>query len=244
MRLLHMNTSRPLFSQVRLRRAVNYAIDRPALVAQGLRFANGSPFFAGAPSADYIPASMAGAKDFHLYPVNGPDLRRAKRIAGRVNAPAIMYTPNIAPWTQEAQIIRRDLAPLGIDVQVKEFAVGDYFARITRRGEPFDLAVSGYLGAPDPVGMLSIFDASSIGQGNISHFDDPAFNRKLRAVEKLSGASRNRAASRLALEVEREDAPAAAIGTNASRDFFSARSGCQVYQPVYGIDLAALCLRK
>jgi hypothetical protein len=33
------------------------------------------------------------------------------------------------------------------------------------------------------------------------------------------------------------------IGTNASRDFFSARSGCQVYQPVYGIDLAALCLR-
>ena len=126
---------------------------------------------------------------------------------------------------------------------MKEFAVGDFFARITRRGEPFDLAVSGYLGAPDPVQMLAIFDGSSIGQGNISNYDDPAFNRKLRAVEKLSGASRNRAASRLALEVERDDAPAAAIGTNASRDFFSARSGCQVYQPVYGIDLAALCLR-
>ncbi len=150
-RWLHMNTSRPLFSQARLRRAVNYAIDRPALVAQELRFANGSPFFAGAPSADYIPASMAGAKSFHLYPVNGPDLRRAKRIAGRVHATAIMYTPNTAPWVQEAQIIRRDLAPLGIDVQVKEFAIGDYFTRITRRGEPFDLAVSGYLMPPDPV---------------------------------------------------------------------------------------------
>jgi YVTN family beta-propeller protein len=242
-RLLHMNTSRPLFSQARLRRAVNYAIDRPALVAQGLRFANGSPFFAGAPSADYIPASMAGAKNFHLYPVNGPDLRRAKRIAGRVRATAIMYTPNVAPWVQEAQIIRRDLAPLGIDVQVKEFAVGDYFARVTRRGEPFDLAVSGYLESPDPVGALTLFDGRSIGQGNISHFDDPAFDRKLRAAEKLSGASRNRAASRLALGLERDDAPAAAIGTNASRDFFSARIGCQVYQPLFGIDLAALCVR-
>ena len=92
--LLHMNTSRPLFSQARLRRAVNYAIDRPALVAQGVRFANGSPFFAGAPSADSIPASTAGVNNFHLYPVNGPDLRRAKRIAGRVHATAIMYTPN------------------------------------------------------------------------------------------------------------------------------------------------------
>jgi hypothetical protein len=38
-------------------------------------------------------------------------------------------------------------------------------------------------------------------------------------------------------------APAAAFATNASRDFFSARMGCQVYQPVYGIDLGALCIR-
>jgi hypothetical protein len=159
-----------------------------------------------------------------------------------VHATAIMYTPNVAPWVQEAQIIRRDLAPLGIDVQVKEFAVGDYFARVTRRGEPFDLAVSGYLESPDPVGALTLFDGTLIGQGNFSNFDDPAFDRKLRAAEKLSGASRNRAASRLALELERR-APAAAIGTNASRDFFSARIGCQVYQPLFGIDLAALCVR-
>src|SRR5262249_54938987 len=197
-RLLHMNTSRPLFSQMRLRRAVNYAIDRPALVAQGLRFANGSPFFAGAPSTDYIPASMAGAKNFHLYPINGPDLRKAKRIAGHLHATAIMYTPNVAPWVQEAQIIRRDLAPLGIDVQVKEFAVGDYFARIIRRDEPFDLAVSGYLDSPDPLAVLTIFDGSTIGQGNISKFDDPAFDRNLRAAEKLSAASRSRSTTRLA----------------------------------------------
>jgi hypothetical protein len=38
--------------------------------------------------------------------------------------------------------------------------------------------------------------------------------------------------------------PAAAIAWNASRDFFSARIGCQGYQPVYGMDIAALCLRR
>jgi peptide/nickel transport system substrate-binding protein len=243
---LHMNTSRPLFSNVRLRRAVNYAIDRQALVAQGRRFQEVNPFNAGVPTDDYLPPSIVGASDFHLYPLNGPDLRRAKRLAGPLHATAILYTPNVPPWLQEAQIISRDLKPLGIDVQVKEFPIGRFFERIGRRGEPFDLAVSGYSFPPDPVQILESFDGSTIGPKNnsdYSYFNDPAFNRKLKAVARLSGAKRYRAASRLELELERDGVPAAAIAWNTSRDFFSSRMGCQVYQPVYGMDLAALCLR-
>ena len=33
------------------------------------------------------------------------------------------------------------------------------------------------------------------------------------------------------------------LSVNASRDFFSARIGCQLYQPLLGLDLAALCVR-
>jgi ABC-type transport system substrate-binding protein len=238
-RYLQMNTSRPLFSRVRLRRAVNYALDRPALVAQGRRFAEVNPFNAGAPTDDYIPPTAAGATDFDVYPLNGPDLPRAKRIAGRVHATATMYTPNLPPWQQEAQIIRRDLKPLGIDVDVKEFTLDTFFRRISRRGEPFDLAVSGYGFGADPVEILRGLASTA----NLSYYSDSAFDRKLDAVAKLSGANRYRAANRLALELERNGAPEAAFATNASRDFFSARMGCQVYQPVNGMDLAALCLR-
>jgi hypothetical protein len=39
-------------------------------------------------------------------------------------------------------------------------------------------------------------------------------------------------------------APYAAIASFASHDFFSARIGCQVYETVYGFDVAALCLRS
>jgi hypothetical protein len=60
----------------------------------------------------------------------------------------------------------------------------------------------------------------------------------------MSGARRYRTYSQLELELERDLVPAAAFATNASRDFFSVRMGCQLYQPVYGIDLAALCLRS
>jgi len=247
-RYLHMNTSRPLFSQVRLRQAVNLAIDRQALVAQGRRFAEINPFNAGEPTDDYLPPTVAGARDARVYPLDGPDLRRARRLAGGGQRTAAMYTPNLSPWREEAEIIRRNLEPLGIEVVVKEFAIGDYFTRITRRGEPFDLAVSGYsFGSTDPAQILTLFDGRLIRANqsqNASFFDDPAFNRKLDAATMLSGARRYREYNRLAFELARDHAPAAAFATTASRDFFSTRIGCQVYQPVFGISLAALCLRS
>jgi YVTN family beta-propeller protein len=247
-RVLYMNTSRPLFSDVRLRLAVNYAIDRPALAAQGQRFAEENPFNAGSPADSNMLPATAGAADFHLYPLTGPDLRRARQLAGNVHATAIMYTPNVSPWLQEAQIIQRDLQPLGIDVQLKEFPFNDYYDRISHRGEPFDLAVSGEgSNNTDPAEDLELFDGSTINaddNGDLSYFKDRAFDRQLHAAAALSGARRYSTYRQLDLELERDLAPAAAFATNASRDFFSARMGCQLYQPLWGMDLAALCLRS
>ena len=129
-------------------------------------------------------------------------------------------------------------------MQVKEFAVGDYFTRISRRGEPFDLAVSGYTAGPRIGSEPQHLRQQQYRPGELQQLRRPGLRPKAPCGGKLSGASRNRAASRLALELERDDAPAAAIGTDASRDFFSARMGCQVYQPGFGIDLGALCLRE
>ena len=165
-----------------------------------------------------------------------------------MHATAIMYTPEYPTVAQEAQIIRRDLKPLGIDVQVKEFPVGDYFSRITRPGEPFDLAVSGYTVCPGS--RIHTRSLPQLRPGRSAATTSRtsktrAFDRKLegggKAVggEALSGRTTGSRSSS-----QRDAAPAAAIATNASRDFFSARIGCQIYQPVYGIDIAALCLRR
>jgi YVTN family beta-propeller protein len=247
-RYLHMNTSRRLFADARLRRAVNYALDRPALVAVGRKYAEVNPFNAGEPTDSFLLPSTAGATDRHVYPVNGPDVRKARQLAGHLHAIATMYTPNVPPWLQEALIVKRNLKPLGIDVEIKQFALAEFFSRIGRRGEPFDLAVSGYgFGDTDPASMLEEFEGSNVradGLANFSYFDSPAFDRQLEAAAKLSGPKRYRTYGRLALELERRFAPAAPFATNASRDFFSARVGCVLYQPVFGIDLATLCLRR
>jgi ABC-type transport system substrate-binding protein/class 3 adenylate cyclase/glutamine cyclotransferase len=243
---LHMNTSRPLFANVRLRRAVNYALDRPALVAEGHKYADTGPFNLGQASDKYIPLPIDGAPTAHVYPVDGPDLRQAKRLAGHLHTTAVMYTPNVPPWLQEAQIIRSNLRPLGIAVEVKQLPVRDFFSRIIRRGEPFDLAVSGWVTGGDPAGALATFGNSTFRAGAVdfSYFDDPSFDRQLEAAAKLSGPKRYRTYGKLELELERKFAPAAPFASGASRDFFSARIGCQVYQPLWGMDLGALCRRR
>lgn len=74
-------------------------------------------------------------------------------------------------------------------------------------------------------------------------FDDPSYRRKARAASRLSGPRRYLAYGALDVDAVRNAAPVVAVGNKFSRDFFSARMGCQVFNPVYGIDLAALCIR-
>ena len=45
-------------------------------------------------------------------------------------------------------------------------------------------------------------------------------------------------------DLARNAAPWVAISNPENVDYFSARVGCQTYQPVTGMDLAALCIRR
>ena len=101
-RYLALNTSRPLFSNLKLRQAVNYAINRPALLAQ-----RGA--FAGTPTDQYLPPGVPGYVDANIYPLNGPDLKKAKELAGNINAKAIMYTCDQSPCPETAAIVKENL---------------------------------------------------------------------------------------------------------------------------------------
>ena len=62
---LVLNTTRPLFANARLRRAVNFAIDRKALAAlQGVD----GPL---RPTDQYLPPNMPGYRDVRIYPLGG-----------------------------------------------------------------------------------------------------------------------------------------------------------------------------
>ena len=242
---LALNTSRPLFADVNLRKAVNYAIDRPALARQ-----QQGPFAGfGEPTDQYLPPGIPGFKDVRIYPLDGPDVATAKRLAAGRGGRAILYGCNMAPCPRQAQIVKANLAAIGVDVEVRHFPHGVLFAKVGTKGEPFDIALTGWAADyPDPFNFLNnLLDGTRIrasGNSNMAYFDDPTQNRRLKAAAKLAGLERYRAYGELDVDLARNAAPLVAIANLASRDFFSARMGCQLHHPVYGIDLAALCLKR
>ncbi len=86
--------------------------------------------------------------------------------------------------------------------------------------------------------LTSILEDSSVGPT----FNDPTYQRKLAKAERLSGPKRYLTYGKLDLDLARNAAPLAAFDNLTDNDFFSARIGCQT-DGVYGMDLAALCLR-
>ena len=74
---------------------------------------------------------------------------------------------------------------------------------------------------------------------------EPArFERKLEQIRRLGGREREAAAGALDLEIARA-APGAVLVSETITQFFSARMGCQTFQPLYfGVDIAALCMRE
>ena len=77
----------------------------------------------------------------------------------------------------------------------------------------------------------------------------PVARRRLAAARsvpaaRLSGPPRYAAYARLDADLVSRAAPLVAFGVFVVRDWFSARTGCQVFQPAYGMDLAALCVPR
>jgi YVTN family beta-propeller protein len=238
---LNLNTSRPLFSDVRLRKAVNYAIDRRALARQG---GFGSGPFPAIPTDQYLPPTMPGASRTALYPL-ASDLRTARRLAPDAHGTAVLYTCNLPFCRLHAQIIRSNLRGLGLDVDVREFPKDELFERAGRKGAPFDILDSHWFpDYADPADYLNVLlDQRIRARGNLnnSYYTDARLARELARISTLSSEARYRAYSALSVELARHAAPWVPYAVATSRDFFSARVGCQTFQPVYGIDIAALC---
>ena len=234
-----LNTHRPLFADRRLRRAVNYAIDRRKLAQLGPFDWQPGPM---KPADQYLPRRMPGFKDAHVYPLT-PDVPTARRLTGTKERTAVLYTCNTSLCGQLAQVVKMNLAAIGIDVEVKAFPFGAYWQLLGRKGEPYDLAFGGWVADYMDPGDILNFLIGSGGGGFLPPFEDPAYRRKVDAAARLAGPRRLLTYGELDANVARTDAPWVAFGNFGSRDFLSARMGCKVYQPVYALDLAALCIR-
>lgn len=233
-----LNSTRGLFQDPRLRRAASLALDRAALAENGNPISGQIEHLADG----YLPPGLPGYSDRRLFPPHG-DLAAARRLAGDTARNAVMLTCNTPGCARAGQIVKTDLARIGISVDVRTFSIYAMFGREVRPGEPFDIGLGGWVADYlDPADFLNYALATPGIAGPGYH--DPAFERRLAAAALLSGPRRYLNYGKLAAKLARESAPWIAYGNATVDSFFSARIGCQVDQPLAGTDLAALCLRK
>ena len=238
---LALNTERPLFKgNPWLRRAVNYALDRPALVRlfgpQG-----------ASPSDEYLPPGFPGYQARHVYPVGAPDLAKARALArGHLRAGrAVFLACGTQDCAERAIVVADALKKIGLHVRI-DTSPGQ-FTLAGVRGTAFDIAdVITRPDYGDPYGLVEkLLDGRvirAVGNSNISYYASQQVNRAIDAAQQLSGVARERAYGRLGIQVARSDAPLAAYAVLNARVFVSARVGCITYQPVYGFDLAGACI--
>jgi peptide/nickel transport system substrate-binding protein len=242
LRLFVLNTSSPLFrNNAPLRRAVNFAVERKALIEQrGL--------YAGTPIDHYLSPDFPGYRNVRIYPLVHPNLARARALTrGHTRSgKAVVYIPNNTPSAvAQAQILQRDLKRIGLELTIEQFPAPILFDKLATRGEPFDLGLIGWQGNPDPSILDDLFNGKWIGKegnNNYSYFNSPRFNRMLNAANRLTGTTRRRAFGRIDLELARDAAPAIAYGYDNALTLVSSRTGCVILNPT--LDLEAVCLKS
>jgi peptide/nickel transport system substrate-binding protein len=230
--------------QIPLAQAINWAIDRPALVR-----ADG--YLSGRETDQILPPAMAAnAEIYPLGGVNERSLTRARALLAKAKFKPkrlVLYSPNFDPNPALARIFQFNLKRLGIDVQIEYFDAGTLKDKIATRGAPYDVALTGWIADfPDASSFFSTLqgnDLRSAGNINTAYFNRPRYNRAIARIAHLAGKKRRRAFAALDLTMMRIDPPWAPY-TNPLRDDFVSKSvGCYVFNPVYWFDIAAVCMR-
>ena len=241
LRVIAFNSSGPLFrDNPRLRRAVNFALDRRALESTYGHVITSA-------TDQLVPYSVPGFRDAHVYPLQG-NLARARELAhGHLrHAKAVIRVNNLAPLVETAQSLQKQLAKIGLEVEIikrpEGAATGPYLQELTGAEAEWDLAYVLWLpNIPDAHTYLSLFLKPQLHGGE-------ALTR-VRATAALAqaarlprGRARDLAYAKVDKMIARDVAPVAVLSVLNEATIVSERVGCMVLRPV--LDLAVACLKN
>jgi peptide/nickel transport system substrate-binding protein len=234
-----MNTTRPPFDDVKVRQAVNYALNGAAM----------ERIYAGSLEAiqQVLPPGMPGHKPFELYPF---DMAKAKKLIAEANPSdreITVWTDDEPPNNEAGAYYESVLDKLGFDAKLKEIAGEDYFPLITNQSTPdLDTGFANWFQEyPNPNNffqpLLSGESIVPVGNTNFAMIDEPALNAKIKKLsEEPLGPQQEDEYAALDREYM-ELAPWAPYGTRTVSTFVSSVIDLDqvVFNPTFGQDLAS-----
>ena len=186
-----MNTRKPPFDKLAVRQAVNYGIDRNALV----KIFGGQ----GIPSETVLPPGFGSSyQEHHLYP---HDLAKAKQLiqqAGATGASVQIWTTNADPAPKAAQYLASVLSQIGLNVTgVKAVDDSVYWdTLLTQSGDPqiaFNHFDQDFPEGEDFIDTtLNGEHIVNVGNNDVSNTNDPTLNAMIDRTKLMPlGAARN-----------------------------------------------------
>ncbi|HET7226756.1 MAG TPA: ABC transporter substrate-binding protein [Candidatus Eisenbacteria bacterium] len=182
---LYMNVEQPPFNDVRVRQAINWAIDRRPI----LKVWSGKGVAAG----EFLPPGMPGASALHAYMPADP--ARARRLLAEAGYPngfsTTLYGWTIEPGPRQLTVIQQQLANVGIHARLDLGEVTGYtsMAEDTSRHIGFGL-YSWYADYVDPSNFCDVLlngrRLQAIHNEDLSMMNDPRLNAMI--VEAMATA--------------------------------------------------------
>ena len=229
-----MNTQEKPFDDVKVRQAVNYAIDAKAL----------ERIYAGqiAGTHQILPPGMPGYEQFDLYPYS---LEKAKEMIKEANPSDMditVWTDTESPNNEAGEYLNEVLKELGFNTTLKIINADNYFTVIGNETTPnLDAGWSDWFqDYPHPNDffqpLLSGESILSTNNGNFAKLDDPAVNKKISELgEQQLEAEQEDAYAELDKEIM-ELAPWAPYGTRTLSTFVSDAIDLEsvIFNPTFG----------
>jgi len=234
-----MNTQEPPFNDVKVRQAVNYAVDAAALERVYSGQIKGTQ--------QILPPGMPGYKKFELYP---HDMNKAKELLKEANPSDMnitVWTDTESPNNEAGEYYEGVLKELGFNTKLKVLNADNYFTVIGNRSTPdLDTGWSDwYQDYPHPNDFFQpLLTGESILQtnnGNFANFNEPAVNKEVSELgeEQLEEAQE---AKYEGLDKKvMEQAPWAPYGTRTLSTFVSSAINLEsvIYSPTFGAYLTS-----
>jgi peptide/nickel transport system substrate-binding protein len=235
-----MNIREAPFNKLKVRQAVNYAIDRGALqriVWGGL----------GRPTQNVLPPTYPSYRKLKLY---GHNVSKAKQLinqAGVKGAKVTVWTRDVSDARDAAQYYTSVLNNIGFDAKLNILPRTTYYTTI---GNATTHAQTGWArwleDYPHPSDWFDVLlngnRITAQDNNNYANYNNKTTNREIEALNRapvLTAAVNTRWA-----KVEKQimqQAPWAPWSNRVFPEFFSKKMGCIHIQRLYGIDALRLC---
>ncbi len=238
-----MNTRTPPFDKVQVRQAVNYGIDRNALV----RLYGGL----ATPTENILPPTYPQYKKHDLYPF---DVAKAKQLitaAGAEGASVTVWGSNRETSKKPVAYLADALNKIGLKANLKIIDASIYWTTIGNQKTKAQIGFADWFqDYPHP---LDWFDVLLNGEritdthnNNYSNFNDPAVNKEIGALKQeptLTDAVNARWAA-LDEKIMKEAGWAPYVNRQFT-DFFGSNidTGCYVNHVLYQFDFSRICMK-